>query len=90
MSVWREIEDLLDRYGASVRIEYASESAWSAELRLALTHPLNTPSQSIVFSTTAASSPSGAARALLDAADEWMRESGVEPVPAPAWMRPEE
>ena len=90
MNVWKEIEGLLDRYDASVRFDCGSESAWSGELRLTLTYPLTSPSQSIVFHTVAESNPARAARTLLDAADQWIRESHVEPLPVPAWMRLEE
>jgi hypothetical protein len=57
MNVWNEIEDLLDRYDASVRFDCGSESAWSGELRLTLTDPLNAPSLSIAFRTVAAAKP---------------------------------
>jgi hypothetical protein len=90
MTVWNEIEDLLDRYVASVRIDCASEGAWSGELRLTLTKPLHSPAQSIAFSTVAAANPGRVARVLLDAATEWMKETGLEPLHVPAKMRAEE
>jgi hypothetical protein len=90
MNVWNEMAGLLDRYDGSVRFDCRSESAWSGALRLTLTNPLNSPSRSIVFYTVAAANPARAARTLLDAADEWMSASGVEPLPVPAKMRPEE
>jgi hypothetical protein len=90
MNVWDEMADLLDRYDGSVQFECRSESAWMGDLRLTLTNPLNSPSRSIVFGAVAVPSPARAARTLLDAAEAWMRTSGVEPLPVPAKIRPDE
>jgi hypothetical protein len=60
---------------------------WSGTLRLTLTDPESQPSRSMTFYAVAGGEPEDVARRCLDDADQWMAESGTEPMPVPEWMR---
>jgi len=83
MSVWDEVDTLLGTYDASVRFDSATGCMWGGELRLTLTDPPNAPSRSMAFYKSGAMDPAQAARELLDDAESWLKESGLEPVRVP-------
>lgn len=86
VAVWDEVDQLLERYDADIHINCGSASAWAGQMRLTLTNPSAAPSRSIVFYSVGGLSPDEVARRLLDDCKVWLVESGVEPLPVPAWM----
>jgi hypothetical protein len=89
-SIMEQVEALLERYDSDIRFECASACAWEGQLRLTLTDPEGAPSRSIAFYSAGGSGPEEVAAALLADCGAWLRESGVEPMPVPAWMREDE
>ena len=87
MTVWDSVDDLTEQFDATAKIEGGSGCAWSAEIRLTLTNPEEAPSRSIAFWTTGHAGPEQAVTALLDDVKTWLAESGVVPLPVPAWLR---
>jgi hypothetical protein len=84
-----EVEELLDRYDADITLKCASACAWEGQLRLTLTDPEGAPSRSVAFYSAGGAHPVDVTEALLDDCRAWLAESGVEPMPVPAWMRDE-
>jgi hypothetical protein len=64
--VWDELDDLLDRFDADVRIEGGSGCAWSGQVRLTLTEPPNAPSRSMTFHSVGGAAPDDVGARLLD------------------------
>jgi hypothetical protein len=83
MTAVERLDDLLGRYDADLRFEAASECAWSGQVRLTLTNPANAPSRSITFFSVGGVGPEDVAEALLKDVEQWLRESGQEPLPVP-------
>ena len=83
--IWRELDDLLEKFDADARFEVGSGSMWSGEIRLTLTNPDNAPSRSMTFYSVGANDPAEAATALLADVAEWLTTSGVEPLGVPVW-----
>ncbi|SRR6266704_6340709 len=79
MSVWQKIDGLFEQYDGDLKIETASECAWSGQLRLTLTNPIGRPSRSIVFYSVGGSDPSDVAERLMTDVREWLanREIGL-------------
>ena len=86
MNVWGEVDDLLEKYDADIRIDCASASMWAGQLRLTLTNPSSAPSRSITFYSVGGLNPNKVARRLLDDAKVWLADADVEPLPVPDWM----
>lgn len=84
---WTEIATLLERYDGDAKFEVGSLSAWSGEIRLTLSDPLNAPARSIAFYSVGNADPWDAATAVLADLKEWLETSGVEPMPVPEWMK---
>jgi hypothetical protein len=83
MTIWHEIEELLETYDGHLKLDVGTESCWGGELRLLLTDPHNAPARSIVFYSVAGSSPAAVARRLLDDARKWLRTAPEKPIQAP-------
>jgi hypothetical protein len=86
-SPWQRLDALLDRYDADFEADVASQTAWGATLRLTLTDPAGAPSRSITFHAVGGATPADVAVRVLDDADAWLRDSGIEPLPVRRWMR---
>jgi hypothetical protein len=80
-ATWDRLHALLDRYDGDLETAIASETAWSATLRLTLTNPDGAPSRSIAFYAVGGETPDDVARKVLDDAERWLAESDVEPLP---------
>jgi hypothetical protein len=87
MTVWDEIEDLLELYDGHLKLDVATECCWGGELRLLLTDPASAPARSIVFYSVGEASPTAVTRRLLDDAREWLRTAPEKPIQAP-WRKP--
>jgi len=85
-TVWDAIDDLLETYDGDVRIECASQCAWSGEIRLTLADPEGAPSRSISFQSIGGALPERVAERLLADVRDWLATSDVKPLPAPPWM----
>ena len=80
------IDDLLETYDGDVRIECASQCAWSGEIRLTLADPEGAPSRSISFQSIGGALPERVAERFLADVRDWLATSDVKPLPAPPWM----
>ena len=89
-AIWDQVDDVMDAYDASFKVSVASACAWSGHLRLTLTNPDRAPSRSVTFFSVGGSSPEDVAVAVLADAEQWMRETGQQPMPVPAWMTDDE
>lgn len=89
-TVWGRLDNILDRFDSDFKINVGSGCAWSGFLRLTLTNPDDAPSRSITFFSAGGGAPEHVAEAVLSDAEEWLRESGTEPMPVPRWMTHDE
>jgi hypothetical protein len=83
MTVWDEIDELLDRYDGHLKLDVATQCCWGGELRLGLTNPEDAPARSMVFYSVAGNNPAEVARRLLRDAEAWLASSGCNPLPPP-------
>src|SRR5947208_4401542 len=88
MSVWQKIDGLLEQYDGDLKIETASDCAWSGQLRLTLTNPIGRPSRSIVFYSVGGSDPRDVAERLLADVREWLATGAIEPIGSEGYRFP--
>jgi hypothetical protein len=87
MSVWDEMNGVVDRYDSEFKVDVGTATCWAGFLRVTLTNPDAGASRSMTFFKGGFDSPEEVARCVLDDFAAWHEETGIEPMPMPEWMK---
>jgi hypothetical protein len=85
MTVWDDLDRILDTYDAAFETNVGTGYAWSGQLRVTLTNPDGEPSRSMTFFSAGQLSAEAVALTVIGDFEKWLVEADAEPLPPPDW-----
>jgi hypothetical protein len=77
---------MLDTYDSAIKLERASGTMWSAELRLTMSDSRDTPARSVTFYGTGQETAKDAMLYVCVYAMKWIERTECQPMPLPPWL----